>query len=137
MNDIQKNTIIQMRRGGKSYAQIAAALDIPQNTVKTFCNRNKDTLAVNISADVCKQCGKEVAQKPHRKIKRFCSDTCRQAWWNDNRDQVNKKGAHTITCAFCGSKFESYDVGRRYCCHVCYISDRFKKGHNRHDTRAV
>ena len=40
MNALQKQNIANMRRNGASYAKIAAALDISENTVKSYCRRN-------------------------------------------------------------------------------------------------
>jgi len=40
MKYLQKEQITQMRSEGFSYAKIAAALGISENTVKSFCRRN-------------------------------------------------------------------------------------------------
>ena len=56
------------------------------------------------------------------KPKIFCSDACRKKWWNGHR-----KGNHSLVCANCGKIFISYNIGRKYCCHDCYVNSRFGK----------
>lgn len=74
----------------------------------------------------CECCGKEVMQKPGRKLKRFCSDKCRNAWWNQHQDQVNKKANYEYVCPCCKKTFIAYgNANRKYCSHECYIEDRF------------
>ncbi len=43
MTDQEKRAISAMRKKGKGYSDIAKQLDIPLNTVKTFCRRNNLT----------------------------------------------------------------------------------------------
>ena len=41
-------------------------------------------------------------------------------------DLVNRKANYECTCEKCGKKFISYgNKDRKYCCHECYIEDRF------------
>lgn len=94
-----------------SYGQIGKALNISAETVKTFCHRNnvKAPKAVEDKNIVfCMGCGEIVPQDPKRKHKKFCSDKCRVAWWNNNPDKVNRKAMHDFTCAYCGKSFSAY-----------------------------
>ena len=79
---------------------------------------------------LCKTCGTVVIQTPGRKAKKFCSDRCRMKWWNSHADQVNKKATYDLVCMNCGCSFQAYgNSKRKYCCHECYVEDRFgKKG---------
>lgn len=76
----------------------------------------------------CLQCGKEVAQAPGRKKKKFCSDACRSKWWAAHPEQIRHKLNRTINCAFCGKAFQVHGgQKRKYCSHDCYIKDRFSE----------
>jgi hypothetical protein len=80
----------------------------------------------------CKQCGKLIKIIPKRKPKIFCSDECRAEWWNTHPENVQRKAVYHFTCAHCGKPFTAYgNKGRKYCCHQCYIADRF--GGDRHE----
>lgn len=141
MTEREKESTLRLRSRGCGYADIARALGLPEATVKTFCSRNR-----LLDADLerlydarrdfsvpltCLQCGVALGQDAKHKPKRFCSESCRRAWWNARRDAINKKGAHIIACASCGKVFLSYDSHRKFCSHPCYIASRF--GGSRHD----
>ena len=99
----------------------------PINTVKSFCKRCKDVGYTPITDRVyCKNCGVAIKQTPHRKKKEFCCDKCRNVWWNKHLDKVKRKAVYEITCVGCGKVFTVYGrKERKYCCHECYIIDRF------------
>ena len=139
MTDRQKDRIRQMRADGCGYRKIAQKLGISENTVKSFCQRKglgaeKIKMAVP-SADgdkgICPCCGAEVKQNPGRKAKRFCSDKCRNKWWNSHLDPVERKAHYEFVCACCKKPFTAYgNAGRKYCSHACYVADRFGGGQN-------
>ena len=98
MTDRQKDMIRQMRAEGYGYIRIAQELGISENTVKSFCQR-KGLSAGKIKAAVpsadgsrgiCPCCGAKVVQNPGRKAKKFCSDKCRNKWWNSHPEQVGR-----------------------------------------------
>ena len=132
MTDKEKQMIAEYRKGRYSYSQIAEAMNISINSIKTYCRRHglggnvtkEGTLPTEIGR--CECCGKPVLQNPGRKKKRFCSDRCRNKWWNSHMDQVNKKANFECVCAYCKKTFVSYgNKNRKYCSHACYIEDRF------------
>ena len=124
MTDEQKQKLILLRRSGDGYGQIAAALGISINTVKSFCRRHG--LAAEVKGSGCEQCGKAVSQNPGRKRKRFCCDACRNRWWNLHLELVKRKAMYTFTCPGCGKEFSIYgNSHRKFCCHECYIAYRF------------
>lgn len=134
MTDNEKKQVKQMRAKGMGYGAIAKALDVSINSVKTYCRRNNLTVgAVDGNTAYCECCGKEIQNIPGKKKKRFCSDKCRNAWWNENIDQIDKKAQYELECAYCGKSFISYgNKGRKYCCHPCYVLDHhgdIKKEH--------
>ena len=109
-----------MREAGQSITQIAAALGLNVNTVKSHCRRERQ------SGDCCKHCGVPLVQLPNGRNKVFCSDKCRYAWWDKNREKMQRRAVYPITCAGCGVVFESYgNRGRKYCTHKCYVASRW------------
>lgn len=86
------------------------------------------TGVVTAEKNPCLQCGKEIAQAPGRKKKKFCSDVCRSKWWAAHPEQIRHKSNRTINCAFCGKAFQVHGgQKRKYCSHDCYIKDRFSE----------
>ena len=137
MTDAQKRQISDLRSKGYGYKKIAALTGISDNTVKSFCRRNKfDEETVSEQAmkytgetTQCENCGKEIHQLAKRKKKRFCCDKCRNAWWNSHLDLVKRKAIYDFRCAYCGKEFHIYgDKRRKYCSHECFLADRFKGG---------
>ena len=127
MTNQQKEQIRTMRLQGAGYIKIGKALGISDNTVRSFCRRNglgenaKNTLS-------CKQCGKLIKIIPKQKPKKFCSDSCRNAWWKDHQECITRKAVYEYTCSCCGKPFTAYGNNhRKYCSHSCYIADRFGK----------
>ena len=132
MTDKQKNQIAEYREQGMSYTEISKKMDLSINSIKTYCKRHglggvKAYERGRPSVIVpCEHCGKPVQQNPGRKKKRFCSDKCRNLWWNSHMDLVQKKANYECTCIRCGKKFTSYgNKERKYCSHSYYIEDRF------------
>ena len=96
-----KTRLIAMREAGRSYAEMAETFGIPKNTIKTFFRRNRlsgenQTLfdpdcTAHQTEKLCPYCGKPIIQTLGKKRKKFCSDICRNRWWNNHLDQVNRK----------------------------------------------
>jgi hypothetical protein len=119
MKQQQKEKIIKMRQDGFSYSRISKALGVSENTVKSICRRNN--LGFQKDGIFCLQCGTPLAQTAGVKQKRFCSDKCRLAWWNNHPEAVNRKAIYTFICPVCGLEFESYgNKNRKYCSRTCY-----------------
>jgi len=134
MTEEQKTQIINLRDEGYSYGEIASALNISVNTVKSFCRRNdkakedKENLEEE-QYDNCKYCGRKLEKNHRGKPKKFCSEKCRREWWKENKDKHEKKAFYTLTCQGCGIEFQSYgNKDRKFCTHACYIKHRFKGG---------
>lgn len=135
MTESEKERIRNMRWRDAAYLDIAAALGLPEATVKTFCRRNRlqdsDLQVLKTARQdfaipaVCIQCGALLVQGIKQKPKRFCSDNCRLAWWNSHREVVKQKKAQKLMCAACGKEFRGYNAGRKFCSHACYIRTRF------------
>lgn len=138
MNDMQRTQVAELRAKGYSYGKISLVLGISTNTVKTFCKRNglggiaERQSETRENSHFCLCCGIPVIQSPGRKEKKFCSDKCRNKWWNAHLDQVNRKASYDYVCPCCKKPFRVYgNKNRKYCSHECYIKDRF--GGDRYD----
>lgn len=134
MTELQKVDITRLRISGCSYSQIATKLNISENTVKSFCRRNRlkaaDIKTVpDVKKSACECCGAELSLTDGKKRKRFCSDRCRNKWWNANLDKVNRRAYYDFTCGYCKKSFSAYgNRKRKYCCHECYAADKCKQG---------
>ena len=122
MTDEQKLMIETYRRKGVGYKQIAKELEMSPNSVKSYCRRNKlgnEDLKKDDGEFSCEQCGKIIQQIKGRKRKCFCSDKCRNQWWNSHLDQVNRKAVYEYECPVCGKAFSVYgNAKRKYCSHA-------------------
>lgn len=136
MTTEQKSQISALRTQGYGYATIAKAVGLKKDTVVAFCRKQgltgtkaSSNKRININVDICRNCGKPLEQTPGRKKRVFCSDECRVAWWNAHPEMVNRHAIYERVCAGCGQPFTAYgNAGRKYCCHACYIADRYKGG---------
>ncbi len=131
MTDVQKERITFLRNKGFGYTTIANDMGISKETVKSFCRRNglAGTMAQDKIADKCRECGKELKQKKGIKRRVFCCKECRVKWWHRHPEKINRRAVYSFVCAYCGKSFTAYgNRHRKYCCHECYISDRFKGG---------
>ena len=133
MDGFQKEQIKNLRGEGLSYAEIARQVNVSRDAVISFCRRNglqeiKKPISVveNDTADVCRECRKPLVQVDGMKRRVFCSKECRTKWWKEHPDRLNRKAVYQFTCPHCGKPFSAYgNSNRKYCSHVCYISDRF------------
>lgn len=136
MTEGQKTQIMNLRRAGYGYVRIAQELEMSENTVKSFCRRNKVAGKVDAThimlppakggKHFCLCCGEEVEQNPGRKEKKFCSDRCRNRWWNSHLDRVERRANYEFVCLHCQNHFTAYgNAKRKYCSHECYIAHRF------------
>ena len=125
MNTAQKQRIEFLRGKGWIYAAIADDLGISENTIKSYCRRNKIGIELKkehpATINTCANCGCPLAHTPGAKQKRFCSDECRMAWWKAHPEAVNRKAVYLFFCPTCGGSFESYgNANRKYCSRACF-----------------
>jgi hypothetical protein len=129
MTALQTRRIAEMRAGGQSYAAIANALNLPLNTVKSHCRRNKLVAAepVETTADACKNCGNPLAHTPKKKKKKFCCDACRLSYWKNHASEIASDSATNYRCMTCDVAFHAYGKRRRkYCSVPCAVAGREK-----------
>ena len=123
MDAKQKEEIAHLRMQGMTYEQVATQLQLSVNTVKSYCQRNRLGGRKQAVSEkyFCRQCGMEVKQTLHRKLKKFCSDKCRMKWWNSNLKELHRKSGQSIVCPICKNVFIVYaSANRKYCSRVCY-----------------
>ena len=100
MTDKQRTQIKELRLAGYSYKKIAQALYLSENTVKSYCRRSMTKIEAKESISVCAQCGKPI-DISKRSARRFCSDACRNKWWNEH---PKSEMPYSASCACCGKK---------------------------------
>ena len=69
--------ISKLLRDGKGYRKIAEKLDLPVNSVKSWCRRHQ---AEETKTNCCPLCVRKVISLPYKRLRRFCSDSCRIKW---------------------------------------------------------
>lgn len=122
MTNEQREKTQELRNNDMGYKRISALTGISINTVKSYCRRHPAS-----GCGICQKCGAPIKQTPHKRTKKFCSDTCRMAWWKAHPEQVKRKVYH-LTCAWCGKPFDSIGDGKRqYCTRACYADARRKE----------
>lgn len=131
MTEKQKEIINRLRGEGVGYGKISELTGINRNTIKSYCKRHgvskirRPELPDGMS--YCENCASVIVQEPKRKRKRFCCDECRQIWWKNHPERINRKAVYDYTCPECGKTFQAYgNANRKYCSHGCYIKHRFE-----------
>ena len=134
MTITEKNLIDTYRSRGLGCTEIAHALNLSVNTVKSYCRRNsirasdaprrpaEKAKAQRSEENRCRQCGAVLQQTAHRKARQFCSDACRLQWWHANPHA--SAGADEKICPACRMRFTT-NRSQKYCSHACYIASRF------------
>ena len=134
----QERLIRQARQQGAGYRTIAAAIGLDRDAVRYYCKRHgldADLKAERGEANpnapnagCCPNCGGVVAQPRRGRPRKFCSDTCRRAWWSKHSQDTLRgdRALYSRSCRHCGKTFTAYgNDHRRYCSHACYIQARF------------
>ena len=130
MTNEQRVAITEHRNNGYGYKKISWLSGMCESTIKTFCRRNgldgntQEPTLEEITEKTCLYCGKLIVQHPGRKEKKFCSDPCRNRWWNSHLNLVKRKAMYEFVCPTCEKTFSVYgNRNRKYCYHECYIED--------------
>lgn len=83
---------------------------------KTYCStrcKNNDHLV----SRTCLRCNTTFKQNEYQKVHKFCTVSCGQKWYAENRDQRKVKIEHR-TCRYCPAIFKvvySYGTGNKVC----------------------
>ena len=78
MDKFERRELERMYRDGYGPTAIADELGISINTIKSYVRRHPSMK----NATHCLYCGKTFSQTKGRKVKKFCCDRCRSAYWN-------------------------------------------------------
>lgn len=129
LSSVQKRKVEQLRQEGMGYKRIVAELNISRDVVRNYCrshglggygkNYAPDS-EIQIDDNHCMTCNKKLVQSKTGRKRKFCSEECRREYWN-----VLHHTTYSHVCQYCGKEFESYVTNSKYCCHNCYIHDRF------------
>ena len=69
----------------------------------------------------CKNCGGIIYNQSGVKPRLFCSNHCKQAWWNKHRHERESENILSHVCQTCGKAFNDYGrANRKYCSQACY-----------------
>ena len=129
MTDLQKKQIAAMRNHKATYAEISEALGIPVGTIKNYCYRYGLTVSTHSNKPRCKNCGAELTNTPKSRPRLFCSDRCKQTWWNKHRHERTSAKIVPHTCPTCGKLFADYSgANRKYCSQECYRERGVRNG---------
>lgn len=113
ITNAQRMMAPSLRASGMGYGTIARKVGVSANTVKSFCRRNaqqsetEQPFAIDTPEHNCLCCGVPVEQNVGRKERKFCSDKCRNKWWNAHLDLVDRRAIREIICANCGKTVDS------------------------------
>ena len=125
MNFELERKIIDYRKAGLGYKKIASILNISRNSAASFCKRTDVEIESSNEVIYCKKCGLPFNLNKKHPNQRFCSLSCKNRWWNKNR---NKDSFKTFICPVCGVSFSAPNNSKRkYCSHACYIKSRYHK----------
>ena len=123
MASFSTEKLLEMRGAGMTFSQIAAALGVSRNTVKSHCRRAGQPSA-EAGQKSCVHCGQLFSIRGRR---RFCSNTCRYAW-NYQHRVLGADNAVSKNCECCGKPFFSYPSShRKFCSRHCYTAGRYGK----------
>lgn len=111
------------RRQGLGYKKIAAIMELPSNSVKTYIRRHP----LDETSCGCLNCGVPIEQTPHHRTRKYCSDRCRLAWWHTHQSQLNRS-MDERTCTYCGSTYSTHKKAQQFCSRECYANSMRKEG---------
>lgn len=127
MTDCEKKQILELNNKGLGYSKIANTLNLPLNTVKSFLYRlniKRGKTEKTNDRTVCRYCGKPL-QTTSNRVKKFCSDSCRMAWWNTHQEYIMRTAYYSFVCPQCGETFTVYGNSKRvYCSRGCFAVAR-------------
>lgn len=73
------------------------------------------------NAKRCKYCGKPIIEPDKTKPRIFCNNSCKIAWWKENKSQEHSHLIKENVCLTCGKRFDDYkSANRKYCSIECY-----------------
>lgn len=127
MTNEQIDRITYLQQSRKGYRTIAAELDLPVNSVKSWCRRHPIN---GLERGRCQQCGAPLNQIIGKRTRRFCSDACRLLWWKEHPEKKSHRIAYRHVCRFCGAEFINNRAAASYCNRACFARARARESSN-------
>lgn len=124
MNHSEINQLYSLKAKGWGYKKIAAELGLPLNSVKSYIRRHPEP--ENVSSGICDNCGMAFSAVSNSHKKRFCSDTCRNAWWRVHQHEINHTKEYEHLCRYCGTHFKNCRKTASFCSRKCFADYRRK-----------
>ena len=131
MTETMGKQITQLRLKGLGYQTIGTIVGTLKENVRYYCKTHglmgkADLVSLNYEErkkhpESCKYCGGKIIRNRYSGKKLFCSDQCRRSYWNEHKDEINRKEdkIYICTCAYCKKQFNVYgNPNRKYCSHV-------------------
>ena len=119
MTDEQKSIVVDYRKQGLTYTEIAQATGLKYSAIQYYLRVNAPPITPPPIA--CKHCGK-VIYRTQFGNRCFCSLECRYNW---KRSHLRE---HHYICQCCGKTFTvNQKSSQKYCSHRCYITARYGK----------
>ena len=111
---LDKNIIIDLKKSGCSYKEIAEKLGVSVGSVKSIISRYSKTIELEKESYKCKYCGNPLIQIKGKKKKEFCSDKCRRQFWLIHQSERR--------CKCCNSIFTPRSKASQFfCSRECYL----------------
>lgn len=126
MTEAQRDQIKNLARDGWGYKKMAAYLELPESTVKSYCRRHGIVRkASEYNGGICRECGTRLYNTRGHRQRAFCSAECRRAYWRQHASE--RKSAVESVCQFCGKTITDYAARqRKYCSLECSHKARRK-----------
>lgn len=127
MTNEERSIIFEMQRAGKGYRAIATETGLPLNSVKSWCRRHPIDIML---PHHCRSCGTELSQNSGKRMKLFCSDSCRLRWWANHPEARRHRVEYKHVCSYCGKTFVNDRIRAAYCGRDCFAKARMTAGTN-------
>lgn len=150
MTEQQAKQIVEMRLKGIGYKSIGTVVGLSRDIVRNYCKYHgltgySSALTKNVQmkmekGEACLYCGGSITKPKTGRPKKFCSEKCRREWWKMHPEALkkNETAMYELVCGHCGKTFISYgNKNRKYCCHDCYIKDRFWRDEEYENSKVV
>ena len=111
---LDKEKVIELKRKGKSYKEIANELGVPVGSIKSTLSRITKVVELKKESPKCKNCGCEINLVKGKKKREFCSNKCRTQYWL--KHQKERK------CKCCSNLFTPNSRSNQFfCSRECYL----------------
>ena len=113
MTEAMGKQIRDLRLKGLGYQTIAIVIGSTKETVRYYCKTHglmgdAELVQLNYEEHLkhpenCKNCGAKLMRNRYSGKKFFCSDKCRQSWWQKHREEIQFSDTKTYgcTCQYC------------------------------------